>query len=146
MEDFHILAAMLEDVPCKHGSHPVPQPVVQPHGRAVIHHPEPDQWLAFAVLHHVNVAIRLRFERAITRIERVHQSLLRQRSRRPWRRVGTSKVKLVQRIARNLAAMLWITIHELPVELVDPLEETLFRLRSRIQNAVFVSRHTFLSC
>ena len=62
VKNFHVTAAMLENVAGKHGAHRMPQPVVQAHGRPVIHHPEPDQWLALAILCGIRISVVFRLQ------------------------------------------------------------------------------------
>src|SRR5437868_12788225 len=47
----------------------------------------------------------------------------------------------MQRIAHNIAAMFRIALHELPIELIDPLKKRSLRRWNRIQNAIFITRH-----
>src|SRR5579872_2097363 len=46
VKDLYVLTDMFEDMAAKHGSHAISEPVVQANGRAIKHHPEPDQRLA----------------------------------------------------------------------------------------------------
>ena len=132
---------MLENMAGQHGAHFVSQPVIQADRRAVVHHPEPDQRLAFAVLRSVGVTVSLGLQRGVARIKRVDQSLHRQRRRRIGRRVGTSQIKLVQFLADHIAAMLGIAIRELAIQFVNPFQECFFGCRNWLQDSIFVSGH-----
>src|SRR6059058_1946931 len=69
VEYLYVLAAMFEDVTGEHGAHPKAQPVIQSHGRAVVHHPKPDERLALGVFHCIDVPVVFGLECRVARIE-----------------------------------------------------------------------------
>src|SRR5207245_8260445 len=75
VEYLYVLAAMFEDVTGEHGAHPKAQPVIQSHGRAVVHHPKPDERLALGVFHCIDVPVVFWLECRVARIEGMHQGL-----------------------------------------------------------------------
>src|SRR5580698_10550931 len=121
VENLYVLSARLENMASQHGTNPVSQPVVEAGRGAVEHHPEPNQGLALVVLGDINVAVGLWFEGGIARIEGVNQYLLSQRGAGMWRGIWTAEVKLMQRVADHVAAVLGIAVNELLFELVDPV-------------------------
>jgi hypothetical protein len=52
---------------------------------------------------------------------------------------------LVQNIADNYASVLRITIDELMIERLDPLQKCFVRRRSGVYDTVFISRHLCLA-
>ena len=119
--------------------------MVEADRRAVVHHPEPDQRLAFAIFRGIGIAVSLRLERGVARIERVDQGLYRQRRGRIRRGIRSSQIKLVQFLPDDIAAMLGVTIRELAIEPINPFEKCLFRGRNGLQDSIFVSGHSCLA-
>src|SRR5258708_16216999 len=76
VEYLDVLAHMLEDVFREHGAEAESLPVVDPNRRAVIHHPEPDQGFALAILGCVHVAVVFGLESRVARIKIVDSNLL----------------------------------------------------------------------
>src|SRR5678815_5424491 len=70
VKDFDVVAAMPEHMPGQHGAYFMSQPVIQADWRAVVHHPEPDQGLAFTVLRGVCISICLGFQGGVARVQR----------------------------------------------------------------------------
>src|SRR5205823_3307989 len=104
VEDFHVLAETLKNVFGQHVPQAKTKPMIQAERRAVKHHPEPDQGLALGVARGVDVAIVLRLESGVPRIEsmdhRLHSQLRRPRVRAA---VWASEIDLVQGIAHYFA-------------------------------------------
>ncbi len=115
--------------------------MVQAGGRAVKHHPEPDQRLALGVLLGVHVAVVFRFQGRIARIERVDERLLRQWCVRRGQGPGPPQIQLVQGIAHHDAAVLNVAAGEFLVQLLDPIQELVLRSRQWLQVAIFKTRH-----
>src|ERR1041385_2378847 len=137
MKDFYVTAAMLEDMAREHGAHTKSEPVIQPNWRTVVHHPEPDEWLAFGILCGINIAIIFRLERGIARIERKCHGVAGEIA--DWRGIGAVKIELGECIAHNQAPVFGIWIAKLGVEIADPVQERLLSLRRRAKIAVIVS-------
>ncbi len=144
VENLDVLADVLEDVFGQHGTHAKAQPVIQAGGRAVKHHPEPDQGFALGVFLRVHVAIVFRLQRRVARIETVNQRLLGQRDIRARRGPGPSQVQLVQCVAHYDAAVLDVTVGKLLFQLLDPLQELFFGRGLRQHIAIVVTRHKSL--
>ena len=80
VEYLHVLPNMFQHMLREHGAHAKAEPMVQPHGRAIEHHPEPDEWLARGILRAVHIAVVLRFQGGVAGIETMDQRLLGQGS------------------------------------------------------------------
>ncbi len=133
VKDLDVVAAMFEYVAGQHGAHLVSQPVIQADRRAVVHHPEPDQRLAFAILRGIGVAVGFGFQRGVARIKRVDERFASASgSSRIGRRIRTSQIKLVQFLADDIAAMLRVAIRELAIESSIHRRETPFPRPERL--------------
>ena len=141
MKDFHILAAVLEDVPGQHRANPIPECMIHSNGRPVVHHPKPDQRLAFGVFRRVHVSVVFRLQRRVARIERMDERVLRPCGRGRGRLIRTSKIKLMQRVADGHTAPVHVTVGELGLEIIHPVLKSLFRSRQRFQNTIFITWH-----
>src|SRR6266566_3018817 len=139
VENLHVLAAMLEYMTSEHSAHSEPEPVIQPHGRAVVHHPKPDQRFALCIFRTIHIAVILGLQAGVTRIEGMDQSLL---SGAPFRRsIRLAQVEFMERVAHHIATVLRIAIAEFRIQVLDPSKENIFGLWSRSDLAVFESRH-----
>src|SRR5262249_46647722 len=87
------------------------------------------------------IAVILGLERGVSRIEGVNQRLVGGGLAGSRRLVRPAQIQPVQCVAHHNTAMLGVTVHELLVELLDPLQEGLLRIRTRIDVAIFVSRN-----
>src|SRR5205807_8224015 len=74
----YVLAAIFEDVAGEHGAHSEPQPMVEPDGGTVVHHPEPDKGLALGIFRSIHVAVVFRLKGCVAWIKSMSQCLSRQ--------------------------------------------------------------------
>ena len=130
---------MFEDVACQHGPHPESHPVIQSYWRAIVHHPKPNQRLAFTILRCIGVAVIFGLQSCIARVERVHQGALRKISFRSG--IFLSEIKPVQSVAHDVAPVLWIRVLEFRIQAFNPLQESFLRFGCGPKVAVFVSWH-----
>src|SRR5581483_3711963 len=141
MEDFYVLANMLQHMAREHGTKTKTKPVIQADGRAVEHRPEPNERLALGILDGVDIAVIFGLKRGIARIEGVDERLLGERRAGVGRRVGATEIEFVQGVADYVAAVLWVAIDELLLEVIDPGEEGFFRGGYWGENTILVSGH-----
>ncbi len=71
----------------------------------------------------------------------MHQRLLSQRRVGAGLGIRASQVEFMEGIAHDGTAMLDITVGELLIELLDPVQKRLLRCGQRLQVAVLVTRH-----
>src|SRR6202789_43977 len=148
VEDLDVLAQMAKDVATQHAAKAEPQPVIESNRRAVEHLPEPDERLAKRIFFWIDVAVILRLEGCVTRVEALNQGVHGEfavEGRIAADAVRMTEVELKELIANDLgAAVRRLVAGEFFVEFGRPAAEKGSGFGGRVAVAILVDRHWLL--